>query len=261
MSGDKITLWNNRLGITTLPAPKELPPQMRAALASTLRMQPAASIEISREIVELMMRRPGVWPLVESGQISTRPSEIERKRPPTNLQKVQPSELRPGRGPDDYVYGLKADPVLMRMVDAAKRERAAGLRYVLPGRAVPERDNHPNAIARAATEAAAPGDYSALIAALAAQGVSTNELRRALDAAPPGSTATATLQRAVETSAPPAEQPAVSEDTSLSNEPAASDDTVSSEDTALSNEPVSSEDTDTDTEASAGSGRRRGRGR
>jgi hypothetical protein len=170
MSRDKITLYNNRLGITTLAAPKDLPAPMRAALQATLRMEPGGSVTLDRDIVALMMRCPGNWPLVESGEISTRREETERRRPPTNLRKVPPSALGAPKGVSDFVMGLRPDGDLLRMVQAARQQRAT-----MRPRAQASRVDVPLVLAGVPA-----GDYQGLLENLAAKGVSMDDLRAAL---------------------------------------------------------------------------------
>lgn len=167
----KLTLYNNRLGITTLAAPKDLPAPTRAALQATLRMEPGGSVTLDRDIVALMMRCPGNWPLVESGEISTRREETERRRPPTNLRKVPPSSIGAPKGVTDFVMGLRPDGDLLRMVQAARQQRATmrPRAQIARGLDVPQ-----------VLSSVPAGDYRGLLENLAAHGVSMDDLRAAL---------------------------------------------------------------------------------
>lgn len=161
-----IEIWNNRLGFTTLAAPKELSPAQRAGLQSRLRLPPGGSIVLPVEIWQLMARRPGNWALVERGEISTRREDTVRKKPPTNLEKIDLSKLSGPKGAGDFVHGLRADPVLLRDVENAKR--------TAPGASSRQH------VARAALDATRPGDYGGLLQELAAQGVDLSALRQHL---------------------------------------------------------------------------------
>lgn len=172
MSRDKLTLYNNRLGITTLAAPKDLPAPTRAALQATLRMEPGGSVTLDRDIVALMMRCPGNWTLVESGEISTRREETERRRPPTNLRKVPPSSIGAPKGVADFVMGLRPDGELLRMVQAARQQRAT----MRPRAQVARGLDVPQVLAGVNA-----GDYRGLLENLAAHGVSMDDLRAALN--------------------------------------------------------------------------------
>jgi hypothetical protein len=175
MSRDKITLYNNRLGITTLAAPKDLPAPTRAALQATLRMEPGGSVTLDRDIVALMMRCPGNWPLVESGEISIRREETERRRPPTNLRKVPPSSLAAPKGVTDFVMGLRPDNELLRMIDAARQQRTT-----MRPRAAAARVDVSQILSGVPA-----GDYRGLLENLAAHGVSMDDLRSALGTGAP----------------------------------------------------------------------------
>jgi hypothetical protein len=179
MSRDKITLYNNRLGITTLAAPKDLPAPTRAALQATLRMEPGGSVTLDRDIVALMMRCPGNWPLVESGEISTRREETERRRPPTNLRKVPPSSLSAPKGVTDFVMGLRPDNELLRMIDTARQQRTT-----MRPRAAAARVDVSQILSGVPA-----GDYRGLLENLEAHGVSMDDLRTALGAPTPGTQA------------------------------------------------------------------------
>lgn len=198
MSRDKLTLYNNRLGITTLAAPKDLPAPTRAALQATLRMEPGGSVTLDRDIVALMMRCPGNWPLVESGEISTRREETERRRPPTNLRKVPPSSLGAPKGVTDFVMGLRPDGELLRMVQAARQQRAT----MRPRAQVARGLDVPQVLAGVPA-----GDYRGLLENLAAHGVSMDDLRAALGGPLPPPPPPVPLSKPSDASSPPPPPP------------------------------------------------------
>jgi hypothetical protein len=167
MSAETVTLWNNRLGITTLAPPKELHPAARAALVVRLKLAPGASVELPREVWELMARRPGNQAIVLTGEIATKRSDTLRRTPPSSLDKIDRRTLGAPRGPSDFVHGLAADPALLRDVERARRST--------PGASTRA------AVAKSALASTQPGDYDGLVQALAAEGVSLDSLRAHLD--------------------------------------------------------------------------------
>jgi hypothetical protein len=167
MSSDTVILYNNRLGHTTLAAPRELPAAARAALQVRLRMAPGASVTVPRDVWLLMAKNAGNQKYVESGEISTRREDVERRRPPTNLAKLNRGTLGAPRGAGDFVHGLRADPALLRDVESARRSTPGASTRV--------------SVARASLDAAPAGDYEALLRELQAGGVSLSALREATE--------------------------------------------------------------------------------
>lgn len=165
-----ITIYNNRLGFTTLAAAKELSPAARAALQTRLRIPPGGSVTLPREVWQLMARRPGNWALVKNGEISTRLEDTARRKPPTSLEKIDRTRLGAPKGPGDFVHGLKVDPVLLRDIEQAQARTPGAASRKL--------------VAQAALASTQPGDYAGLLAALAAEGVSLEALREHLDHSP-----------------------------------------------------------------------------
>lgn len=160
---DKIRIYNNRLGNTTLAAPRELPVAMRAALQTQLTQGPGGHWDLTVETWEAMAALPGNIALVLTGEISTRKEDVERRRPPTSLDRLDRATLGAPRGPSDFVHGLRADPALLASVEHARKGAA--------------RVSSRAGLAQAALSATRPGDYSGLLEQLAAHGVDLGSLQ------------------------------------------------------------------------------------